>query len=56
MWQEVAIIIIGIITLLYAGWKFYKKFIDPKRSSASCCTGCKECSLKNQQQKKHLHC
>ena len=47
MWQEIAIIIIGITTVLYAGWNIYKRCIDLPKSNVSC-IGCKGCLLKNQ--------
>lgn len=45
MWQEIAILIIGIITLLYIGWKVYRSFMQVKKSNDPCC-GCSGCSMK----------
>jgi len=45
MWQEIAIIIIDIATVLYIGFKLYKTFMHPPKSSDPCC-GCSGCALK----------
>ena len=37
MWQEIAIIIIGLIVLLYIGRKIYKLLAHPPKAG---CTGC----------------
>lgn len=47
MWQEVVVGIIGIITLLYVGWKIYVSLVYSTKNKNSCC-GCKGCTLKNQ--------
>ena len=47
MWQEIAIIIIGILTVLYVGWKIYKMLTTPKDPDNPC-SGCSGCSLKDQ--------
>ena len=47
MWQEIAIIIIGILTVLYVGWKIYKMLTTPKDQDNPC-SGCSGCSLKDQ--------
>jgi len=44
MWQEIAIIIIGIITILYVGIKLYKTFTRPPKADDPC-FGCSGCSL-----------
>lgn len=46
MWQEVAIGIIGIITLLYVGWKVYRNFINPIQTNDHPCSKCSGCTLK----------
>lgn len=45
MWQEIAIIIIGIATVLYIGFKLYKTFTRPPKASNPCC-GCDGCAIK----------
>lgn len=50
MWQEIAIIIVGIAALVYVGVKVYRFITRPKDSSP--CSGCSGCSLKNQVEKK----
>lgn len=42
MWQEIAIIIIGLLTALYVGKKIYNMFGKGRHSSAACrgCCGC----------------
>lgn len=47
MWQEVVVGVIGIITLLYVGWKLYVSLVYSTKNKNSC-SGCKGCSLKNQ--------
>lgn len=46
MWQEIAIIIIGIVALLYVGFKIYRFITRPKDSSP--CAGCPGCAMKNE--------
>ncbi|MDR2470093.1 MAG: hypothetical protein LBD27_06395 [Tannerella sp.] len=47
MWQETAIILIGILTVGYAGWKVWRLFRPVKKHTgcAGCMTVCplKEC-------------
>ena len=42
MWQEIAIIIIGLLTILYVGRKIYNMFGKGGHSSSACkgCCGC----------------
>jgi hypothetical protein len=44
MWQEIAIIIIGIITAIYLAWKIFKFFSATGKSSP--CVNCKDCPVK----------
>ncbi len=46
MWQEIAIIIIGLIVLLYIGRKIYKLLAHPPKAGDPCC-GCTGCNLKD---------
>lgn len=46
MWQEIVIILIGIATLVYIGWKIYRSIAKTRKSNDPCC-GCSGCSLKN---------
>ena len=46
MWQEIAIIIIGLIVLLYIGRKIYKQLAHPPKAGDPCC-GCTGCNLKD---------
>lgn len=54
MWQEIAIILIGIITIAYVGMKFYKS-LTTKRNLENPCCGCKGCSLKEEIMKKSMN-
>lgn len=47
MWQEIAIIIIGIAVAIYIVWKIYKNFTRKRNPDNPCC-GCNGCDLKNQ--------
>lgn len=49
MWQEIVIILIGIATVVYIGWKIYRSITKARKSNDPCC-GCSGCSLK-----KNLH-
>lgn len=41
MWQEIAIIVIGLLTVAYVGRKMYNVFSHPKRNGGcGCCNGC----------------
>jgi hypothetical protein len=51
MWQEVSIIIVGLLVILYVGLKFYRLFSKPKYPSEPC-AGCAGCTLKEQLKKK----
>lgn len=51
MWQEIAVIGIGIATLLYVGWKVYTFFTIQKHSSNPHCGGCTGCSMHNERGK-----
>ncbi len=44
MWQEIAIVVIGLLTVAYVGRKVYNVFSHPKKNS--CCGCCDGCSLK----------
>ena len=52
MWQEILVIIIAIIAVLYVALKIYRFFITP----ASTCDKCEGCSLKEQISKKNDGC
>lgn len=45
MWQTIAIIVTGIMTASYIGWKIYK-FLCHKPKTKTSCYGCKGCELK----------
>lgn len=47
MFQEIAIILIGISVAAYVGWKVYKLFTT-HRPPGSPCSGCKGCALKDE--------
>lgn len=50
MWQEAAIIIIGLIVLFYIGRKIYRFVHQPKTNTSCCgCTGCALKEIKNDQ-------
>ena len=53
MWQEIAIIIVGLFVMLYVGLKFYRLFSKPKYPSNPC-AGCTGCTLKVQLKNKKL--
>lgn len=46
MWQEIAIIIIGIAVAVYTAWKVYKS-LTRKKDPANPCCGCSGCDLKD---------
>jgi hypothetical protein len=46
MWQEIAIVIIGMLTLAYAGRKIYRLFVPSKKKHASCCNCTQDCPMK----------
>lgn len=50
MWQEIAIILIGIIIILYLGRKIYRFIVTSKDSTS--CADCCGCSLKEEIRKK----
>lgn len=47
MWQNIAIIIIGILVAVYACWKIYQTFTFSK-NNRNPCNGCCGCSMKDQ--------
>lgn len=47
MFQEIAVILIGIGVAVYVGWKIYTIFTTI-RVPGSPCAGCRGCELKNQ--------
>lgn len=47
MWQEIAILLTGICTIAYLGWKVYRMFTTQKNPNSPC-SGCSGCALKNQ--------
>lgn len=47
MFQEIAVILIGIGVAVYVGWKIYTVFTTV-RVPGGPCAGCKGCDLKNQ--------
>ncbi|RHJ84382.1 FeoB-associated Cys-rich membrane protein [Parabacteroides sp. AM08-6] len=51
MWQEIAIIIIGVITIGYIGWKIYSFLTQSSNTDMPCCHGCSKCALKNEMKK-----
>lgn len=51
MWQEIAIILIGIIIVLYLGRKIYRFIVHPSKGENPC-AGCCGCSLKQEVKKK----
>ncbi|MDR3250369.1 MAG: FeoB-associated Cys-rich membrane protein [Tannerella sp.] len=53
MWQEITVIITGIIISAYAGYKIYRRI---KGGNASPCDSCAGCSLKEQLKDKSLDC
>ncbi|EOS19339.1 FeoB-associated Cys-rich membrane protein [Parabacteroides goldsteinii] len=46
MWQEVAIIFIGIFTIIIVGYKIYQILLY-KKNIGNKCINCSGCSLKN---------
>ncbi|MBO5226371.1 MAG: FeoB-associated Cys-rich membrane protein [Parabacteroides sp.] len=50
MWQEIAIILIGILVILYVGRKLYRLLTRPQQKDNPCC-GCTGCSLKKKYSK-----
>ncbi|RHJ95231.1 FeoB-associated Cys-rich membrane protein [Bacteroides sp. AM07-16] len=54
MWQEIAIIIIGIAIIVYVSLKCYKSFTTKRNPNNPCC-GCNGCSLKEEVKKKEIN-
>jgi hypothetical protein len=53
MWQEIAIIIIGALAFVYAGWKAYRLFASP--DDASPCCGCRlHCALRTSKKRRRV--
>lgn len=50
MWQVIAVIIIGILVVVYLVRKIYLFFTKPKNNNP--CDGCTGCALKEDWQKK----
>ena len=48
MWQEITIILVGLLVIIYVGIKFYRLFTQPNHHSSDPCIGCSGCSLKKQ--------
>ena len=46
MWQEIAVLIIGLIVIFCIGKKIYKFFAHPTGTDNPC-QGCPGCALKN---------
>lgn len=46
MWQEIAIILIGITVILLIGRKIYRFLTHPPKAGDPC-AGCKGCTLKD---------
>ncbi len=46
MWQEIAIIVIGIGVIVYIGLKIYRFITRPQDSNP--CAGCPGCALKDE--------
>ena len=55
MWQEIAIILIGIIIITYLGRKIYRFIVHPAKGQNSC-SGCCGCTLKQEVNKKKYTC
>lgn len=55
MWQNIAVIIIGLITIAYIGRKIYR-MLTTSKDPDSPCSGCSGCTLKDQinENKKNL--
>lgn len=51
MWQEIAIILIGLLTIGYVGWKIYSA-LTRRFDPADPCAGCSGCALKEEMKKK----
>lgn len=56
MWQEIAVIFIGILTAIYIGWKVYKFFSPSANTTNGPCGGCTGCSVKNEINKRKSCC
>jgi hypothetical protein len=44
MWQEIAVIFIGVITIACTGWKVFRFFSPKEKKELSCC--CERCFMK----------
>jgi len=52
MWQEIAVIFIGVITIGCTGWKVYRSFSPKEKNELSCC--CEKCFMKEVIHKKKM--
>lgn len=52
MWQEIAIIFVGLFIILYVGFKCYRMLTHPTNP----CHGCSGCSLKEIKNKQQNQC
>ena len=54
MWQEVIVIIIGLIVIFYIGRKIYNFLMHPPKANNPC-QGCTGCTLKDIKKKDGVH-
>lgn len=54
MWQEIAIIIIALIVIIFIGRKLYNFLSHPPAANNPCC-GCTGCALKEVKKKNEVH-
>ncbi|MBP3519467.1 MAG: FeoB-associated Cys-rich membrane protein [Parabacteroides sp.] len=54
MWQEIAVLIIGLIVILYIGWKLYRLLAHPTGTDNPC-HGCPGCALKDKANAPDFH-
>ena len=57
MWQEIAVVIIGLVVIFHIGKKIYRFLTHSTGTSKSCCHGCSGCTLKdnNRSKDKKMH-
>ncbi len=57
MWQEIAIILIGVATVAYVAWKIYEAITASKRGITTC-PGCNRCAASKKEEviKKQKSC
>ncbi|MCD6185120.1 MAG: FeoB-associated Cys-rich membrane protein [Deltaproteobacteria bacterium] len=55
MWQEITVLLIVIFSVLYIGWRYWKKFNVSKGTGLEDCKGsCNSCKARRQGSRAHF--